>query len=925
MAYPMPTRRREAPPLLVYVAGFLLLLFLSARTLAAFYIDYHWWQEVGQLSTWTTMLSNQFLPFVVGIPIAFALLWIVHARALKFAGTRLSEHRGYARLTTLGLFAIAFILTAINLPSDNLVRFYGSIRATAQGTQSAWRDPVFGLPLSFHLFEVPFYQNLAGFVLALSLFGAVIFAIASKLWEIQRRFPSFRDGAAIELDFSDIFSADVLRSVLFRSLLTVAVLALVARIYLGRYELLTSDHGFLFGMDYVDENVRLPLRWVLMGSLLVALVPIWLRRLTWLVLPAGVALLQAIVPGIVSAVHVKPNELTLQRPYIERHLKATREAFGLESRVRSIQYNAQLEAPINATARRGELENIRLWDWRAFHDTITQIQALRQYYTFRDTDVDRYQFNGSMRQVMLSPREIDIRQLADARANWINTHFVYTHGYGVVMADAHRIEPSGYPYLLVQDAPPKVNTADLKLTRPEIYFGEQTHEPVFVRTNQPEFNYPSGSENVHSRYEGRGGIPMNNLLMRVATTLAESEWNILLTNYFTNDSRMMINRNVSRRLEKLAGFIDWDTDPYLVVDESGRLIWMVDGYTDSDNHPYSRPVRLGRGPRVNYIRNAVKATIDAYDGTINLYVFDEADPIIAAWRAIYPNLFRPASEMPADLRAHARYPEGLFRVQVESYRAYHITDPESFYNREDLWDLAKRSGGQENEATFVEPTYLIMQIPGESRLEYVLSQVFTPRNKDNLIGMMVARCDGEKLGEIVVLQLSKQSLVYGPLQVDARIDSDEVIAKDLSLWNQQGSRVIRGQILPLPIENTFLYVEPIYIQSQQARMPQLKKVVIGMGNRIIYRDTFEEALSELTGSPAPAPGTPREVTQQQSPAQPASTQTAAVAPPANASPSPDPRVNEIRTRLRRYRELAAQGKWAEAGRELEAIEGIAGR
>ncbi|HUS05047.1 MAG TPA: UPF0182 family protein, partial [Bryobacteraceae bacterium] len=397
--------------------------------------------------------------------------------------------------------------------------------------------------------------------------------------------------------------------------------------------------------------------------------------------------------------------------------------------------------------------------------------------------------------------------------------------------------------------------------------------------------------------------PIAGFGMRLATALWQGNWNVLLTGYLKDESRMIIHRNVRERLQTIAGFLEWDTDPYLVLTADGRMVWMVDGFTKSAAHPYSRMTQFGGLGTFNYMRNAVKATVDAYDGHIALYVFDSSDPIIAVWQAIFPRLFRPASEMPADLRAHARHPELMFKVQADVYRTFHMQDADAFYNKEDVWDVAKNVYGQTGKPEPVQPVYVVATLPGETAPEYLLLQPFTPRTKDNLIGLMAARCDAAHLGEIVVLQLSKQSLIYGPLQIEARIDSDQNISKDLSLWNQQGSQVLRGQMLVLPIDDTFLYVEPIYIQSSQARMPQLKKVVIAMGNTLIYRDTYEQALADLTGTSAPAA------------AQPAVTLATKPTPATG-----DPKIESIRTHLKRYRELASQGKWAEAGKELEAIE-----
>ena len=671
-----------------------------------------------------------------------------------------------------------------------------------------------------------------------------------------------------------------------------------------------NEHGtFLVGVDYVDQHIGLPLQWLLIVAAIAAAGFVWMGR--WR-LAAGMALalvVSFVTPRAVSALYVGPNEISLQRPYIQTHIHATRSAYGLEERVQEVEFKAQPEAPIDVVHNKPTLDNVRLWDWNAFRDTITQIQALRPYYVFADSDVDRYTIDGEYRQVLLSPRELDLSKLPAARANWINPAFIYTHGYGLVLAEVSQITPDGLPVLLVENAPPEVKTSSLKLNRPELYFGELAHEPVFVNTAQEEFNYPSGEQNVRSRYEGKGGFPISSFMMRVAAAVREAEPNILLTDYLTPNSRMMIHRKVRERLQELAGFLEWDTDPYLVITDAGRLVWMVDGYTTSDAHPYSHPLDVDNIGHLNYIRNAVKATVDAYDGETHMYVFAPDDPIIASYQRLFPDLFLSASLMPPDVRAHARYPETLFRIQAEIYRTYHMLDPQSFYNKEDLWDLARRATGQSEGTASVTPTYVMATLPGQVKAEFLLLVPFTPRNKDNLIGLMVARCDGQNLGDIMVLLLSKQELIFGPMQITARINQEQTISKDLTLWNQQGSHVLRGQTLVLPVGNTFLYVDPIYIQANEASMPQLKKIVLAVGNRLIYTDTYDQALAQLSS------GAQQLVQQAAAPTAPPAAGQAA-APAANA----DPRLERIRQHLRRYRELAAQGKWSEAGKELEAIE-----
>jgi len=913
----MPRRIPAAPRPVwraLIIAAVLVVLF-GGRIIASFVIEYQWWKELDQVPTWLEMLLYNIAPRAMGTLLAFALLWIAHARGMKFAGVHLGAHRAYAAISTLALLVIGFLLTAATIDTWTVVRYFGGRDLPAEATQ--WRDPVFALPLGFYLFDLPFYSLLRGYVLGLAIVAALVYWATARFWQLRAMLPEApwtREGEApVDIDLRTLLQGS-LESKFLRVAAAIVLVVLAFQFYLGRYEMLTNDHGFMVGVDYVNEKISLPLQWLVILACIAAAVFASLGRWKLAAWMALALVARAVLPPAVNALYVRPNEISIQRPYIQAHIHATRSAYGLEQRSREIEFPAKLESRIDPSRHRPLLDNVRLWDWRAFHDTVTQVQALRPYYVFADTDVDRYPIDGNLRQVLLTPRELDIRQLADARQRWINPHFIYTHGYGMVMAEANRITSDGLPFLFVQDAPPQLKTASLRLTRPEIYYGEVVHEPVFVRTAQQEFSYPSGAENVFTRYDGRGGFPISSPLLRVAAAVREADFNILLTGYLAPESRMIIRRNVRQRLATLAGFIRWDTDPYLVLTDSGRLVWTVDGYTWSDAHPYSRGIRVAGTGGINYIRNSVKATIDAYDGTTRLYIFDPSDPIIQAYRRIFPKLFRPASEMPGDLRAHVRYPETLFSAQAEIYRIFHMLDPQAFYNKEDVWDIGRNVQGQDTRPVPLAPTYVVATLPGESKAEFLLLIPFTPRNKDNMIGLMVARCDGPHLGELMFYQLSKQELIFGPMQIEARINQDQVISKDLTLWNQQGSQVLRGQILVLPIENTFLYVEPLYIQAAEARMPQLKKVVLAMGNRLVYRDTYEEALAELAGiagAGAPPSATPP---------------SAGVAAAQAVQPSaPDPRIERIREHLRRYRELSSQGRWAEAGKELEALEAEVGR
>lgn len=879
----------------------LVVVLFAAASAASYVIEYAWWHEMGQVDTWLSRWIYSAVPLAAATLVAAVIFWMAIGRGLIAAGTRYRENRVFARLATAAAVILAWLASSSTLNTWTTVRYFGTRGLAA----AEWSDPVFGKPLGFYLFDLPFYNDARAWFVAVAILAAILHAAVANGWALRNQIGEFGQGANIQIN-----PADLVRAPFVRASIAIFFLGLAVRYWLGRYEMVYNEHSFLTGVDYTDEHFALPLQWAAVGASIAAAAAAFAGRWPLLLILPAALILKTAVPAAVGSFYVRPNEISLEKPYIERHLAATRRAYGLDRRVKEVEFKANPDARIDTVKHKNLLDNVRLWDLGAFHDTVTQIQALRPYYKFQDSDVDRYIIDGQIRQVLLSPRELDITQLPDARTRWINPHFIYTHGYGLVLAEVARIAADGYPELLIKNAPPEIKPKSLKISRPEIYYGEVVHEPVFVRTAQAEFNYPSGDANVSSKYEGLGGFPITSLPMRIAAALSQGEMNILLTGYLTGESRMMIRRDVKKRVEALAEFIDWDADPYLVITEEGRLVWILDGYTSSNAHPYSQRVRSESLGRINYIRNSVKATVDAYDGTTRLYVFEPDDPLIQAWQRVFPKLFQPAASMPAGLRAHVRYPEALFRVQAEIWRTFHMKDPQAFYNKEDLWDIARygKSGGES--ASTASPTYIVATLPGSDKPEFLLLLPFTPRSKDNLIGLMIARCDGESLGELLMFEMSKQELIYGPMQIAARINQDQNISKDLTLWNQQGSQVLRGQTLVLPIDDTILYVEPIYIQSTQARMPQLKKVVLAQGNSLIYADTYPDALAQLSGQA-------RQAATEAIAAAAAPAPTSAAAAPAA---SVDPRISRIRQHLQRYRELTSQGKLAEAGRELEAIE-----
>ncbi len=840
----MPSRQLRY--LLLALALFVILG--SARAIADFAIQYLWWSEVNQIPTWFSILLYKIVPMLLASLLAWAALLWAHRRGVSFAGADTAPYSLYRKVVFLVLLLAAFVLISSRIDSWIVMAYAGS-RGIAAGAEH-WLDPIFSKNLSFYLFDLPFLKLLVKYLITLAFVGTAVFWIAGRGWQIFGHFKRFRagGGALEEFDLGPqpLLLPGATKTNFVKIIACIGLAGAAAWFYLGQYGLLLNDHSFMFGMDYLDQVWRLPLRWVVVVSLLVGIPLIATSRYKPMAYIVGASIvLHTVLPLALQALYVRPNELKLERDYIERHIQATRQAYAIntgQEEFLSLAETPSLDVEANATL----IDNIRLWDEQAYTDTITQIQALRLYYRFADMDIDRYQIDGKVKQLLLSPREIDVEALSAEARNWINRHWVYTHGYGVVTSEVNRTTPEGLPVLLIQDAPPVIKIPDIRIEQPEIYYGELTHDPVFVSTDQEEFDYPQEDQNVTSNYAGEGGFPIHSLPVRLAAAIQQSEFNILFTGLTNESSRMMIYRNVSERLAHLASFIQWDPDPYLVITDEGRLVWILDGYTTSNVHPYSQPVRVGQLNRsVNYIRNAVKATVDAYHGTTRLYLFDESDPIIRAYANLFPGLFQPMEAMPASIRAHARYPDLIFNIQAEIYRTFHMRDPTVFYNKEDIWDVGKSLAGDTGLAERMQPTYIVATLPGETEPEFLLMLPFTPSNKDNLNGWMAARCDGDKLGDLIFYQLSKQQLVYGPNQIEAKIDQDQKIAPDLTLWNQQGSRVLRGEMIAMPVGDNFLYVESIYIQAETARMPQLRKVVLAMGDKLVYEDNFELALAEI--------------------------------------------------------------------------------
>ncbi|HEX3374242.1 MAG TPA: UPF0182 family protein, partial [Edaphobacter sp.] len=639
-------------------------------------------------------------------------------------------------------------------------------------------------------------------------------------------------------------------------------------------------------------------------------------RGTWLVVAIIPAALCYVVLGVVGwyvgNFVVKPNELVREQPYIAHNIEMTRQAYGLDQ---FLQREFPAETSVEATEpakNQATLQNIRLWDWRALQDTLRQVQEIRTYYDFPDIDIDRYELDGTLRQVMLATRELNVDKLPESSRNWINEKLVYTHGYGITMNPVNGFTPEGLPTLLLSNMPVQSTVPGLSVTRPEIYFGELTDTDVYVKTKQQEFDYPQGQTNSLTSYQGTGGIVLGGFLRRILLAI---ELGDLTKLPFSDDvnaqSRVLMRRNVRARVAALAPFLTFDQDPYIVVDEDGRLSWMMDAFTTSDSYPYSSHYTVDNRS-LNYMRNSVKVVVDAYNGTTTFYVFDPEDPILATYRRIFPSLFKDASSMPAGLRKHVRYPELLFKLQSEVYGLYHMTNPAVFFNREDLWTVATETGlGNDGEQTKqpMQPNFVLMKLPGETDVEFVEILPFTPANRNNLIGWIAGRCDGAHYGTSVVYDFPKTKLIDGPQQIESRIDQNAQLSGQLTLWNQQGSHVRRGSLLVIPSGRALLYAEPIYLQAAQSPMPELRLVVLALQDRLAYGPTFEAALASLYGG---------EVSSMRTPEAPQ---------PAPASQTPQSAdlhalIAEAGKDLNDYQRLTAEGKLGEAGQKLEELKRV---
>lgn len=910
---------------------------LGLGWVSSYYTDWLWFYSLDYQGVfWGTLKARFFSGVFYGIFAALIVgtnLWFVSKftrQALEVGGTPFEgEFPGEGLLKSpIGYILIGAVLVLIlgNVGSSQ----WPTVLRYWYGDSFGASDPIFGHDVGFYVFDLPLYQFTIGFLIAcvvVSAIASAVIYIAAGGIRIQER---------IQLMPRPVAHLSVLGGLF--------LLFSAVNYRLKIYDLLYSRNSVFFGAGFVDVNVQIWVYWFLVAAFLVTGVMVLrntkAREARPLVMGLGVFLVGAIglgnIPGaIVQKIAVDPTELQRETPYIKHNIESTRSAYALDRVVAKPFAASENLTAADIEANPLTIRNVRIWDQPPMAQTFQQIQEIRPYYVFPNVDVDRYTIDGVYSQVMLSGRELDTNRLPAQARNWVNERLQYTHGYGVAMSPVTTVTPEGLPEFLIKDLPPVSVSKDLEITEPGIYYGERTYGNVVVKTGVEEFDYPRrDGGNAFKTYSGTGGVPIGSLIQKLAFAIRMMDANLLLSTYIQPDSRIMFRRQIVQRAREIAPFLFFDSDPYMVVSE-GRLYWILDAYTSTNMYPYS--TRMGRS-QINYIRNSVKIVLDAYNGDITFYQAEE-EPLVNAYASMFPSLFTPLSEMSDDLRTHVRYPVDLFRIQATMYKSYHMQDVQLFYNQEDLWEIPNEI--YSDRPQMMEPYYIIVKLPGEAREEFLLMVPFTPAKKDNMIGWMAARCDGENYGELLVYKLPKEKLIFGPMQLEARIDQQPDISSQLTLWGQRGSEVIRGNLLAIPIETSFLYVEPIYLQARQesepqqqfgqegggqqqqqqapqrpsrqsTAIPELKQVIVAYGGQVIMRDTFEDALNDLFGS-----GAGRTLDTPDPNAQPT---TPGMTPLVQVDQTAVQLAAEADRQYQLVRESMQQWDWAKAGDAMKALE-----
>jgi hypothetical protein len=878
-------------------------------------VDLLWFSALGYRQIFMITLGAQVAIFAIIWAVAFLAIWISGTIAL-----RLNRERG--QLHVLGRSAGT---GEVNLPE--LIRGLGDrvpwkilvlggaallALFAALGEASSWsvylkalygvpfgvKEPAFGLDVGFYIFTLPLLEELCDlFLLILVLTAALTTAVywARGARDFQKSPPTIMPECAAHLSV----------------LLGIFFVQRAMSYWLARYALTLHTNGVVFGVRYVDHILWKPGLWLLVVLALIAAAICFANlRERGFRLPVAAAIvvfgpsiiLNLLQPAI-EGLWVKPNELRVEKPYLVRNIEMTRRAYRLDTvDVKPFEGVGEL-TPASLEQDSTTIKNIRLWDPRPLIATYRQLQEIRLYYDFTDVDIDRYWLDNSETQVMLSARELKIDLLPPDAQTWVNRHLKFTHGYGVVMSPVHAKDQEGLPILYIKNIPPQ-SSVGIKIAQPGIYFGEEPDIYAIAKARTPEFDYPRGNDNVLDFYKGNEGVPVSGFWRRLFFSFYYHDINLLVTEDIVPGSSILLRRNINQRLAVLAPFLNQDHDPYVVVHD-GRLVWIVDCYTVSDHYPYSQR----NANQINYIRNSVKAVVDAYTGHVDFYVADPEDPIIRTWERIFPGMFKPLTAMSADLRAHIRYPEDFFLIQADIYRTYHMTDPEVFYNREDLWAVPRENYA--DEIVPMQPYYVIMRLPGETNAEYILMLPMVPQGRDNMISWLAARCDGADYGHLFEFAFSKDRLFYGPYQIQARINQNPEISQRYSLWNQMGSKVILGNLLVIPLEDSLLYVEPLYIRAQNGQLPELQRVLASYGDRTVMGDDLESTLAALfTGGKS---GPPVVTTGASQPA------VIAAAPTGAAAGKVTPDLQGAVAHYNRALQALRQGDWAQFGAEVDKL------
>jgi uncharacterized membrane protein (UPF0182 family) len=886
-----------------------LLVFIVGPSLLGIYTDWLWFDQLGYQSVYATMLTSE--GYLFAILFAVAAVWLalnlhVALGTLGYTRPMLTTREG-VQIALPGPHQLRAIAMGLAVLVAAVLGLYG---ASEWNVWLAWRkavpfgvvDPILGHDVGFYVFALPFLEFARGIAEALVILAALgVGAIYLVSGHLTSGFPA-----------QVAISPAARRHLALLVALFLLVLGFSA--WLGRAELLVGQSGMIFGAGYADVYGRLPLTYVAIAACVVgaglAILQGYTQR-NWPIIAAIALYVVSVAAGnmygtLLQRFIVTPDELARETPFIKNNIDATRRAFAL---------NKVEEQPLSGDAsltrddiasNSATLDNVRLWDHQPLLDTFSQIQEIRTYYDFVSVDNDRYRLNGALRQVMLSARELNSNSLPNR--TWVNDRLTFTHGYGLTLGPVNQVTSEGLPVLFVQNMPPETSQG-LKIDQPRLYYGELSNDYVIVRSKTSEFDFPRGDDNAYTEYTGRGGVSIGSLWRRAAFALRFGAYQILLSDAITPDSRILYNRNIRDRVRTLAPFLTFDRDPFPVL-ANGRVYWMYDAYTTSDLYPYSTPSSSG----VNYIRNSFKFVIDAYDGTTTIYLADPTDPIAQTFARIFPGTFKPLSDMPKELREHVRYPEDIFTIQAAMYTTYHMTQPSVFYNREDQWDVPTVTEGPD--AQPMQPYYTIMRLPGEQQAEFIQMLPFTPRQRDNLAAWLAARSDGEHYGTLRVFTFPKQKLVFGPRQVVARINQDQTISPQITLWSQQGSEVIWGTLMVIPIQESLIYVRPLYLRGSGGRIPELRRVVVAYQNQIVMENTLEAALARLFGGAAAQAAAPEET--RAGPAAPANTASSGAAPPA-ASPAVMALANEARTHYDRAVAAQRAGDWATYGQELRQL------